>query len=142
MSTRIGRSAARARRRISPALRGGLHRGADALSTLRRGHESGEQLIRAVAAGGALLVMLLRGRNGAGAGLAGYQRDRASAEQLIRDLAALGTLLTAVLGRARTREPVGGQRDRPSAQPTGDPADGRPTESLISIDKRNIVAAN
>lgn len=90
------------RRKIGRSMLTGLHRGGAALAGYRDDPEAAEQVIRAVAAVGALLATLMRAGDG-GAAAAGYQRRRASAEQVIRDISAVGAL---VLRHPRAAGPV------------------------------------
>lgn len=93
------------RRKIGRSMLTGLHRGGAALAGYRDDPEAAEQVVRAVAAVGALLATLMRAGDG-GAAAAGYQRRRASAEQVIRDISAVGALLALVLRHPRAAGPV------------------------------------
>jgi hypothetical protein len=105
---RIGTSA---RQEISRSMRSGLHRGGAVLAGYRDNPQAAEQVVRAVAAGGALLATLLRARGG-GAGVAGYHHRRAGAEQVIRDISAVGALLALALQRPRTPDLTTGNHPR------------------------------
>jgi hypothetical protein len=89
-----------ARREVGRSMRTSLRRGGAALAGYRDDPETAEQVVRAVAAVGALFATLLRARDG-GPAASGYQRRRTGAEQVIRDLSAVGALL--VLSRRRPR---------------------------------------
>ncbi|MGH3795868.1 MAG: DoxX family protein [Pseudonocardiaceae bacterium] len=91
-----------ARRRIGRGVRAGLHRGGAALGGFRDDPEAAERVVRVAAAGGALIVMLLRARDGGAVEISGYQRHRASAEQVIRDVCAVGALLALALRRRKS----------------------------------------
>ncbi|MGH8276473.1 MAG: hypothetical protein ACRETH_07240, partial [Steroidobacteraceae bacterium] len=97
------------RREIGRSMRTGLHRGGAVVAAYRDDPEAAEQVVRAVAAVGALLATLLRARDDGGSAASGYRRRRAGAEQVIRDISAVMALLAVAWRRPRAAGPARGE---------------------------------